>query len=127
MAAGIGRSTQSTIYRAGASGTRPAVPARWSELVAAAERAMSADAWAYIAGSSGREGTADANAAAFDRRPIRRGVDDLLETQAADGSWNEPPVTGTGFPRVFYLRYDMYRNNWTLLALAAYRKALLRR
>ena len=69
-AAGIGRSTQSTIYRAGASGVRPAVPTRWPELVAAAERAMSADAWAYVAGSSGREGTADANAAAFDRRRI---------------------------------------------------------
>lgn len=31
---------------------------------------MSPDAWAYVAGSSGREGTADANAAAFDRRRI---------------------------------------------------------
>lgn len=70
LAAGIGRSTQSAIYRAGASGIRPAVPTRWAELVAAAERALSPDAWAYIAGSSGREGTADANAAAFDRRRI---------------------------------------------------------
>jgi lactate 2-monooxygenase len=31
---------------------------------------MSADAWAYIAGSSGREDTADANWAAFERRRI---------------------------------------------------------
>lgn len=69
-AAGIGRSTQSTIFRAGASGARPAVPTSWPALVAAAERAMSPDAWAYVAGSSGREGTADANAAAFDRRRI---------------------------------------------------------
>lgn len=69
-AAGIGRSTQSTVYRGGASGTRPAVPTRWRDLVAAAEHAMNADAWAYIAGSSGRESTADANAAAFDRRRI---------------------------------------------------------
>jgi squalene-hopene/tetraprenyl-beta-curcumene cyclase len=59
--------------------------------------------------------------AALDRRSIRRGIDYLLETQAADGSWSEPEVTGTGFPRVFYLRYDMYRNNWPLLALATYR------
>ena len=59
--------------------------------------------------------------AALDRRSIRRGIDYLLETQAADGSWAEPEVTGTGFPRVFYLRYDMYRNNWPLLALATYR------
>ena len=28
---------------------------------------------------------------------------------------------GTGFPRVFYLKYDMYRNSWPLLALATYR------
>jgi len=60
--------------------------------------------------------------AALDRRSIRRGVAFLLETQSADGSWEEPEVTGTGFPRVFYLRYDMYRNNWPLLALATYRK-----
>jgi squalene-hopene/tetraprenyl-beta-curcumene cyclase len=61
--------------------------------------------------------------AALDRRPIRRGIEYLLETQSADGSWEEPHVTGTGFPRVFYLRYDMYRNNFPLLALAAYRTA----
>jgi squalene-hopene/tetraprenyl-beta-curcumene cyclase len=59
--------------------------------------------------------------AALDQRPIRRGIAYLLETQSADGSWDEPAVTGTGFPRVFYLRYDMYRNNWPLLALATYR------
>jgi lactate 2-monooxygenase len=67
---GFGRSVQSAIYRTGASGGLPAVPTRWSDLVAAAERAMTPDAWAYIAGSSGREGTADANHAAFDRRRI---------------------------------------------------------
>ena len=63
-----------------------------------------------------------AEVAALDRRSIRRGVAYLLETQTAGGSWEEPEVTGTGFPRVFYLRYDMYRNNWPLLALATYRK-----
>jgi len=59
--------------------------------------------------------------AALDRKSIRLGVEYLLATQAADGSWIEPEVTGTGFPRVFYLRYDMYRNNWPLLALATFR------
>ncbi len=58
-----------------------------------------------------------------DRRTIRRGVAFLLDRQAADGSWPEPETTGTGFPGVFYLRYDMYRNNWPLLALATYRRA----
>ena len=49
---------------------------------------------------------------------IGRGVEFLLGTQNRDGSWTEPQTTGTGFPRVFYLKYDMYRNNFPLLALA---------
>jgi hypothetical protein len=39
-----------------------------------------------------------------------------------DGSWTEDEITGTGFPKVFYLKYDMYRNAWPLLALATFRK-----
>ncbi|AYF98990.1 alpha-hydroxy-acid oxidizing protein [Protaetiibacter intestinalis] len=61
-----GRSRQSEIYRAGASGARPRVPTGWPALVSAAERAMSPDAWAYVAGSAGRESTAEANYDAFD-------------------------------------------------------------
>ena len=34
----------------------------------------------------------------------------------ADGSWTENEITGTGFPKVFYLKYDMYRNAWPLHA-----------
>ena len=56
-----------------------------------------------------------------DRKSIRRGIEWLVAHQAADGSWPEPETTGTGFPKVFYLRYDMYRNNWPLLTLADYR------
>ena len=51
---------------------------------------------------------------------VRRGVEWLLSRQNRDGSWSEPQTTGTGFPRVFYLNYDMYRNNFPLMALAAY-------
>jgi squalene-hopene/tetraprenyl-beta-curcumene cyclase len=58
------------------------------------------------------------------RKSIRRGIEWLISNQAADGSWPEPDTTGTGFPRVFYLKYDMYRNNWPLLALADYRRLL---
>jgi squalene-hopene/tetraprenyl-beta-curcumene cyclase len=36
---------------------------------------------------------------------VRNGIDYLIETQLPDGSWDEPQFTGTGFPRVFYLRY----------------------
>ena len=56
----------------------------------------------------------------LDSRSIRRGLEFLMNTQNRDGSWSEPETTGTGFPKVFYLKYDMYRNNWPLLALATY-------
>ena len=56
----------------------------------------------------------------LNRKSIVNGVDYLLRTQNRDGSWTEPQTTGTGFPRVFYLKYDMYRNNFPLLALATY-------
>lgn len=53
-------------------------------------------------------------------RCLQRGIDYLVRTQNGDGSWTEPETTGTGFPRVFYLKYDMYRNNFPLIALATY-------
>lgn len=56
----------------------------------------------------------------LDRRSIQRGLRFLLGLQKPDGSWDEPQITGTGFPRVFYLKYDMYRQNFPLLALATY-------
>jgi len=34
------------------------------------------------------------------------------------GSWFEREFTGTGFPRVFYLRYHLYRHYFPLLAVA---------
>ncbi len=36
-------------------------------------------------------------------------------------SWTEDHITGTGFPKVFYLKYDMYRNNWPLWRWADFR------
>jgi squalene-hopene/tetraprenyl-beta-curcumene cyclase len=54
---------------------------------------------------------------------VRRGVQYLLDTQQADGSWEETEFTGTGFPRVFYLRYHYYRIYFPLLALGKYREA----
>jgi squalene-hopene/tetraprenyl-beta-curcumene cyclase len=56
----------------------------------------------------------------MDSISLKKGVDYLLRTQNRDGSWSEAETTGTGFPKVFYLKYDMYRNNWPLLALATY-------
>jgi squalene-hopene/tetraprenyl-beta-curcumene cyclase len=65
---------------------------------------------------------------AFDdpnRKSIQRGIEHLIRTQNPDGSWTELETTGTGFPKVFYLKYDMYRNAWPLLALATYKKILV--
>jgi squalene-hopene/tetraprenyl-beta-curcumene cyclase len=55
-----------------------------------------------------------------------RGIEFLLQRQHADGSWDEPEFTGTGFPRVFYLRYHYYRIYFPLMALARFRAALRR-
>ncbi|MGO8699265.1 MAG: squalene--hopene cyclase [Limisphaerales bacterium] len=64
---------------------------------------------------------------AFDdphRPSLQDGVEYLVRTQNSDGTWSEVEATGTGFPGVFYLKYDMYRNSWPLLALATYRNML---
>ncbi|OPL16664.1 MAG: squalene--hopene cyclase [delta proteobacterium ML8_D] len=72
---------------------------------------------------------------------IKRGLEWLLTTQRADGTWNEPQYTGTGFPgygtgertdiekaadnldqgselsRGFMLNYNMYRHYFPLMAM----------
>jgi squalene-hopene/tetraprenyl-beta-curcumene cyclase len=52
---------------------------------------------------------------------VGRGIEYLLRMQGADGFWNEPRYTATGFPRVFYLRYHGYAKFFPLWALARYR------
>ncbi len=54
---------------------------------------------------------------------LQHGIAYLLKTQRKDGSWDEALYTGTGFPRVFYLMYYMYRQYFPLLALTTYAKA----
>ncbi len=66
---------------------------------------------------------------------IAKGVRWLLTRQRADGSWDETTgtgrtrqalYTGTGFPRVFYLAYTLYRQYFPLLALTTYKRAMER-
>ena len=44
----------------------------------------------------------------------------LAKHQNAEGTWDEPEFTGTGFPCVFYLKYHLYRHSFPLYALARY-------
>lgn len=56
---------------------------------------------------------------------IRKGVEFLLKTQKADGTWNEDYFTGTGFPCHFYLKYHLYQQYFPLQALARCRRILI--
>ena len=68
-------------------------------------------AWALLALiAAGEHGAAAAE----------RGVRWLAGTQRADGSWDEPQYTGTGFPGDFYINYHLYRLAFPLSALGRY-------
>jgi len=56
---------------------------------------------------------------------LLRAVRFLLDRQQPDGTWAELEFTGTGFPRVFYLKYHYYPISFPLLALARWRDAVL--
>ena len=56
-----------------------------------------------------------------------RGVKWLKENQRPDGTWDEAITTGTGFPRVFYISYHLYRDYFPVMALGAYAKAVASR
>ena len=58
----------------------------------------------------------------LDRPSLLRAMQFFIDRQKPDGSWDEEETTGTGFPGVFYLKYDYYRLYFPLLALAEYRK-----
>jgi squalene-hopene/tetraprenyl-beta-curcumene cyclase len=48
---------------------------------------------------------------------VERGLGWLLETQRADGGWDEPQYTGTGFPSDYYINYHLYRLTFPIMAL----------
>ncbi|HYR41723.1 MAG TPA: hypothetical protein VER98_01770, partial [Terriglobia bacterium] len=53
---------------------------------------------------------------------VQRAVQYLIDRQNVQGSWDEDSFTGTGFPKVFYLKYHLYRHYFPLFALARYRR-----
>ena len=79
----------------------------------AAPSTPSQTAWAVLGLLAGGDTTSES---------VRRGIEYLIGTQREDGGWNEALATGTGFPRVFYLLYHLYRDVFPVLALAEYQK-----
>ncbi len=65
---------------------------------------------------------------------VAKGVRWLIDRQLSEGTWDEASergngesvYTGTGFPRVFYLAYHLYRHYFPMLALTTYRRAMER-
>jgi len=76
------------------------------------ESAASQTAWALMA---------LLQAGASDSISVVRGVNWLIRHQRENGVWEEPFHTGTGFPRVFYLRYHGYFKYFPIWALGMYR------
>jgi squalene-hopene/tetraprenyl-beta-curcumene cyclase len=69
-------------------------------------------AWALLALHAARDGQGERCAEA-----IERGVGWLIATQRADGGWDEPQYTGTGFPSDYYINYHLYRLAFPMMAL----------
>jgi squalene-hopene/tetraprenyl-beta-curcumene cyclase len=69
-------------------------------------------AWALLALHAARDGHGGRCAEA-----IERGIGWLIATQRADGGWDEPQYTGTGFPSDYYINYHLYRLAFPIMAL----------
>ncbi len=53
----------------------------------------------------------------FQTAEFQQGIQYLVNSQLPDGSWKEDFFTGTGFPRVFYLKYHLYAIYFPLICL----------
>ena len=93
----------------------------WGETLASYEAAHRDDpcastasqtAWAVLGLMAAGEGDSDA---------VRRGIAFLEKAPREGARWQESLYTGTGFPRVFYLKYHGYAAYFPLMALARYR------
>jgi len=80
------------------------------------ESTASQTAWALLA-LLAAEQRADADVGGT---AVERGIRWLVDHQRADGTWEEPQYTGTGFPRDFYLNYHLYRLVFPVMALGRY-------
>jgi squalene-hopene/tetraprenyl-beta-curcumene cyclase len=83
------------------------------ELAGRGTPTASQTAWALLGLLSAGEGHSLA---------VQRGIDYLVRAQRPAGDWHEEHFTGTGFPKVFYLKYHMYAHYFPLMALARFAK-----
>jgi squalene-hopene/tetraprenyl-beta-curcumene cyclase len=58
-----------------------------------------------------------------DSLSVRHGVDYLVRTQLSDGSWAEDQPTGVALPGAVYVRRELDKDIFPLMALAAFAKA----
>jgi squalene-hopene/tetraprenyl-beta-curcumene cyclase len=78
------------------------------------ESTASQTAWALLALLAAGGAEAARSAA------VQRGIEWLAAHQRADGGWDEPQYTGTGFPGDFYINYHLYRLVFPVSALGRY-------
>jgi len=75
------------------------------------ESTASQTAWAMLAlMGSGGNGYA-----------VKKAFRYLADSQTGEGSWSEKYYTGGGFPGTFYLKYELYKDYFPLMALGKYR------
>jgi squalene-hopene/tetraprenyl-beta-curcumene cyclase len=119
-----------------AAGVRPSKPAirravAWLEAHQNPDGGWGEDLRSYDDASLAGRGTSTASQTAWallallaagehDSAATERGIGWLARTQRADGSWDEPQYTGTGFPGDFYINYHLYRLAFPLSALGRY-------
>ena len=81
-------SFQYEIYARGLGGERPQLPISVVELEERAREHLSAEAFGYVAGGAGAEGTVRANLLAFERwRIVPRMLRDVSTATSAPPSW----------------------------------------
>lgn len=77
------------------------------------ESTPSQTAWALLGLMAGGEVHSEAT---------ERGIDYLIRNFEGQSGWKETAYTGTGFPRVFFLRYHGYSHYFPIWALGVYRR-----
>jgi squalene-hopene/tetraprenyl-beta-curcumene cyclase len=122
-----------------AAGVRPSKPAirravAWLEAHQSPDGGWGEDLRSYDDRALAGQGTSTASQTAWallallaagehGSKATERGIRWLAQTQRADGSWDEPQYTGTGFPGDFYINYHLYRLAFPLSALGRYATA----